>query len=172
MASTSSTTAQQETPESFESLANRNAAVKILQSYEKLSWISFERCEVSLYLILLIFSLHPDPRLFSNLPCAVSDHDIQTIQQTRLHFQNLVAGFTAEDEAATILWKEDFTKHPVAASTSTTDESSGKKGKGRASLGNEKSNSRSVSGEKEARASSSKSSGAGARDKGKGREMI
>lgn len=34
-------------PESFISLQNRNDAARILQSYEKLSWYSFQRGEVS-----------------------------------------------------------------------------------------------------------------------------
>lgn len=33
-------------PESFQSLNRRNAAAEILQSYEKLSWYSMQRCEV------------------------------------------------------------------------------------------------------------------------------
>jgi hypothetical protein len=33
-------------PESFDSLNERNRAAQILQSYEKLSWISFQRGEV------------------------------------------------------------------------------------------------------------------------------
>lgn len=34
-------------PESFQSLNDRNNAAEILQSYEKLSWFSMQRCEVS-----------------------------------------------------------------------------------------------------------------------------
>lgn len=33
----------------------------------------------------------------------------QSLTQTRLHFQNIVAGFTDEDEAAIVDWKEDLT---------------------------------------------------------------
>lgn len=33
-------------PESFDSLRRRNGAAEILQSYEKLSWHAFKRCEV------------------------------------------------------------------------------------------------------------------------------
>ncbi|SMR42447.1 unnamed protein product [Zymoseptoria tritici ST99CH_1A5] len=65
-------------PESFDSLNERNRATQILQSYEKLSWISFQRGE--------------------------------TIAQTRVHFQNKIAGFSAEDEANRLKWKEDFTR--------------------------------------------------------------
>ena len=34
-------------PEGFESLQRRNQAAEVLQSYETLSWYSFQRCEVS-----------------------------------------------------------------------------------------------------------------------------
>ncbi|KAK5175355.1 uncharacterized protein LTR77_000494 [Saxophila tyrrhenica] len=64
-------------PESFESLACRNAAAEILQSYEKLSWLAMQRCE--------------------------------SLTQTRLHFQNIVAGFTDEDEAKMVDYKTDNT---------------------------------------------------------------
>lgn len=33
--------------------------------------------------------------------------------QTRLHFQNIVAGFTEEDEAALIDWKTDNAPRPT-----------------------------------------------------------
>ena len=66
-------------PESYVSLQHRNAAAEILQSYEKLSWYSFQRCE--------------------------------SLTQTRIHFQNVVAGFTAEDEAQFVDWREDRTPH-------------------------------------------------------------
>ncbi|KAK3111098.1 hypothetical protein LTR53_013996 [Teratosphaeriaceae sp. CCFEE 6253] len=36
----------------------------------------------------------------------------ESLSQTRLHFQNQVAGFTAADEAALVDWKEDCTPHP------------------------------------------------------------
>ncbi|KAK5681115.1 hypothetical protein LTS10_006876 [Elasticomyces elasticus] len=36
----------------------------------------------------------------------------ESLTQTRLHFQNIVAGFSAEDEASLVYWKEDFTPHP------------------------------------------------------------
>ncbi|KAK3057073.1 hypothetical protein LTR09_002111 [Extremus antarcticus] len=64
-------------PESFESLARRNGAAEILQSYEKLSWFSMQRCE--------------------------------SLTQTRLHFQNIVVGFTEEDEAKLVDYKTDNT---------------------------------------------------------------
>ncbi|KAF2478999.1 hypothetical protein BDY17DRAFT_327807 [Neohortaea acidophila] len=67
-------------PESYESLARRNAAAEILQSYERLSWHSFQRCE--------------------------------SLVQTRLHFQNVLAGLTDQDEAALVDWKEDKTPRP------------------------------------------------------------
>lgn len=43
---TATTTNPPRSPESHESLSRRNAAAEILQSYEKLSWYSFQRCEV------------------------------------------------------------------------------------------------------------------------------
>ncbi|KAK4507245.1 hypothetical protein PRZ48_000980 [Zasmidium cellare] len=39
------TTRPARSPESFDSLRARDAAAEILQSYEKLSWLSFHRCE-------------------------------------------------------------------------------------------------------------------------------
>ncbi|KAF2173186.1 hypothetical protein M409DRAFT_17131 [Zasmidium cellare ATCC 36951] len=39
------TTRSARSPESFDSLRTRDAAAEILQSYEKLSWFSFHRCE-------------------------------------------------------------------------------------------------------------------------------
>ncbi|KAK3628476.1 hypothetical protein LTR56_003855 [Elasticomyces elasticus] len=36
----------------------------------------------------------------------------ESLTQTRLHFQNIVAGFSAEDEASLVHWKEDYTPHP------------------------------------------------------------
>ncbi|KAK3713795.1 hypothetical protein LTR37_008281 [Vermiconidia calcicola] len=78
MASSSRTTGKApKSPESFESLARRNGAAEILQSYEKLSWYSLQRCE--------------------------------SLNQTRLHFQNIVAGFTDEDEVGFVDWKTDNT---------------------------------------------------------------
>ncbi|KAF7186809.1 hypothetical protein HII31_11769 [Pseudocercospora fuligena] len=84
-------------PEAYDSLRRRNGAAEILQSYEKLSWHAFKRCE--------------------------------TITQTRMHFQCVVAGFTTEDEEKRIHWKEDFTPHPGHETKSS------RKGKERASLG-------------------------------------
>lgn len=73
-------------------------AAEILQSYEKLSWVSFQRCE--------------------------------SIAQTRLHLQNIVAGFSKDDEEALVDWKEDFRPHP----TKTGEEQNpGRKGKERSS---------------------------------------
>ncbi|KAK4547879.1 hypothetical protein LTR36_010598 [Oleoguttula mirabilis] len=89
-------------PESHVSLDRRNAAAWILQSYEKLSWWSFQRCE--------------------------------SMTQTRLHFQNIVAGFTPEDEAGFVDWKEDFSPHPPKAGEEQQARAS-RKGKERASLG-------------------------------------
>lgn len=34
---------------------------------------------------------------------------MQSLAQTRLHFQNMVAGFTQEDEAALVDWRTDNT---------------------------------------------------------------
>ncbi|KAH9825778.1 hypothetical protein Tdes44962_MAKER03989 [Teratosphaeria destructans] len=39
---------KEKSPESHLSFARRREAAEILQSYEKLSWLSFERCEVSI----------------------------------------------------------------------------------------------------------------------------
>lgn len=50
--------------------------------------------------------------------------------QTRMYFQCIVAGFTAEDDEARILWKEDFTPHPGYEGRSS------RKGKERAGTGN------------------------------------
>lgn len=66
-------------PETHQSLARRNAAVEILQSYEQLSWYALNRNE--------------------------------SLAQTRLHFLSVLAGFTAEDEAAQVDWKTDGTPH-------------------------------------------------------------
>lgn len=46
--STSNPPTRPASPESHESFTRRNNAAEILQSYEKLSWYSYERCEVSL----------------------------------------------------------------------------------------------------------------------------
>lgn len=37
---------------------------------------------------------------------------VKSITQTRLHFQNIVAGFTEDDEKKYIDWTDDFTPHP------------------------------------------------------------
>lgn len=79
-------------PESFQSLNERNNAAEILQSYEKLSWLSMQRCEV----------------WESSFITGTSANYHQSLTQTRLHFQNIVAGFTRDDEAALIDWKEDL----------------------------------------------------------------
>ncbi|TKA32887.1 hypothetical protein B0A50_01113 [Salinomyces thailandicus] len=68
-------------PESYSSLKTRMDAAETLQSYERLSWMSFQRCE--------------------------------SITQTRLHFQNVIAGFTSEDEAKYIDYKTDLTPLPT-----------------------------------------------------------
>lgn len=41
-----------------------------------------------------------------------SDSPSQSLAQTRLHFRSVLAGFSAEDEAALVDWKEDMT--PIA----------------------------------------------------------
>ncbi|KAK5119312.1 hypothetical protein LTR85_007668 [Meristemomyces frigidus] len=82
------------------SFARRNDAAGILQSYEELSWYSFQRCE--------------------------------SITQTRLHFQNIVAGFTSEDEAEFVDWKEDKSPHSPKPGEEVK---ASRKGKERASLG-------------------------------------
>lgn len=59
---------------------------------------------------------------------------LQTITQTRLHYQRVVAGFDNDIEGEDIKWKEDFTRHPRSAEEESR---SSRKGKERASLGNE-----------------------------------
>ncbi|KAI7210107.1 hypothetical protein KC333_g8399 [Hortaea werneckii] len=66
--------------ESYYAFAQREEAARILQSYEKLSWYSYARCE--------------------------------SLAQTRLHFRNLVAGFTPQDEAAHRDYTEDLSPLP------------------------------------------------------------
>ncbi|KAI6812562.1 hypothetical protein KC340_g16859 [Hortaea werneckii] len=101
--------------ESYHSFAQREEAARILQSYEKLSWYSYARCE--------------------------------SLAQTRLHFRNLVAGFTPHDEAAHRDYTEDLSPLPSGKShygegggRSREEENNGgggkgsRKGKERASL--------------------------------------
>ncbi|GAB1734767.1 hypothetical protein NU195Hw_Modified_652t1 [Hortaea werneckii] len=96
--------------ESYHSFAQREEAARILQSYEKLSWYSYARCE--------------------------------SLAQTRLHFRNLVAGFTPHDEAAHIDYTEDLSPLPSAGRShgdGSREEVAGgmkasRKGKERASL--------------------------------------
>ena len=40
-----------------------------------------------------------------------ADQLVKSLPQTRLHFQNIVAGFTADDEKHFIDWREDLTPH-------------------------------------------------------------
>lgn len=54
---------------------------------------------------------------------------MQSLQQTRLHFQNILAGFTEADEAARVDWKEDRTPRPKAGDAG--DEKRSGKGKER-----------------------------------------
>lgn len=49
--------------------------------------------------------------------------------QTRLHFQNIVAGFTLEDEASWVDWKTDNTPRPKSGE----EQKQSRKGKERAS---------------------------------------
>lgn len=65
---------------------------------------------------------------------------LQSMLQTRLHFQNVVAGFTDQDEAAQIQWPEDVTPRPGEEPKSNRKEreavvagpsASSSKGKGR-----------------------------------------
>lgn len=61
-----------------------------------------------------------DAALRGLLFCPVCSHvhrsnSLQSLTQTRLHFQNIVAGFTSEDEAALVDWREDFTPRGDAA---------------------------------------------------------
>lgn len=90
--------------ESFESLYKRSQAAEILQSYEKLSWYSFQRAEVRNGATNQFrIGLHAD--------CLFALR--QSMVQTRLYFQNIVAGFTEQDEQALVYWKEDFTPHAL-----------------------------------------------------------
>ncbi|RMY27826.1 hypothetical protein D0865_15918 [Hortaea werneckii] len=66
--------------ESYHAFAQREEAARVLQSYERLSWYSYARCE--------------------------------SLAQTRLHFRNLVAGFTPQDEAAHRDYTEDLSPLP------------------------------------------------------------
>ncbi|KXT11524.1 hypothetical protein AC579_6580 [Pseudocercospora musae] len=101
MASSSAgTTKKAGSPEAYDSLRRRNGAAEILQSYERLSWHAFKRCEVCFFEVKLL-SQKSDIDIFPS----------QTITQTRMHFQGVVAGFTTEDEKKRIHWKEDFTPH-------------------------------------------------------------
>lgn len=109
------------TPESIESLRRRNEAAEILESYEKLSWYSTARCEVSISFFCNLF-----------LECLLTW--CQTITQTRIHFQCIVAGITAAQEEENVYWKEDFTPHPMTANQQQQG-SSRKAGKERLSSG-------------------------------------
>ncbi|KAF2766036.1 hypothetical protein EJ03DRAFT_330422 [Teratosphaeria nubilosa] len=87
---------KEKSPESYFSFALRREAAETLQSYEKLSWLSFERCE--------------------------------SIPQTRLYCQNIIAGFDGE---AQVDWMEDLRPHQQK---SAAQPGSARKGKARASL--------------------------------------
>ncbi|KAK6428338.1 hypothetical protein LTR95_015517 [Oleoguttula sp. CCFEE 5521] len=79
----SGTHTRKDSPESYASLARRNAAAETLQSYERLSWHAAARNE--------------------------------SLVQTRLHFQNIIAGFDDSDRHAwstvSKVWKTDTTPH-------------------------------------------------------------
>ncbi|GAB7324151.1 hypothetical protein MBLNU13_g07528t2 [Cladosporium sp. NU13] len=125
-------------PETHISLAARNAAAEILQSYEQLSWHALSRNEV-----------RPSPNPNPTQPTHhLTTSLVQSLAQTRLHFLSLLAGFTADDERAQIDWKTDNSPHaPDALPTSIytgleplggegrRKSSSAGKGKERASLG-------------------------------------
>lgn len=130
-------------PESFESMRERDHAAEILQSYEMLSWYAIRRCEVC---VLLRSIDH------SSICLTIS----QTITQTRMHFQCIVAGFTEEDTKKRRVWIEDFTPHSPKPGQESR---SSHKGKDRASLG----------GEKESAAKSA-SGGSGSRDRNKSKQ--
>ncbi|RMY97454.1 hypothetical protein D0860_08644 [Hortaea werneckii] len=132
------------TSESYHSFAQREEAARILQSYEKLSWYSYARCE--------------------------------SLAQTRLHFRNLVAGFTPTDEAAHIDYTEDLAPLPSAGTIhggadGSREEVAGamkasRKGKERASLpGGGGADGGDVGGEGPARGGSSAPSSAGKKKK-------
>ncbi|KAF1821114.1 uncharacterized protein K489DRAFT_382150 [Dissoconium aciculare CBS 342.82] len=89
---------QTRSPESFESQQMRDNAAEILESYEKLSWVSFNRHE--------------------------------SIPQTRLYLQKIIAGFDPA-VAGKAYWKEDFTPHP---SKENEQPQSSRKGKERVSF--------------------------------------
>ena len=55
----------------------------------------------------------------------------QSLTQTRLYFQNVIAGFTADDEVALVDWKTDDTPHPTPAGEDALE--SNRKGKVRVS---------------------------------------
>jgi len=76
----SATREKTRSPESFESQQARDNAAEILESYEKLSWVSFNRYE--------------------------------TIAQTRLYLQRIIAGF-GPAAAEQTYWKNDLTPHPI-----------------------------------------------------------
>ncbi|KAK3111217.1 hypothetical protein LTR53_013746 [Teratosphaeriaceae sp. CCFEE 6253] len=60
----------------------------------------------------------------------------ESLSQTRLHFQNQVAGFTAADEAALVDWKEDCAPHPPKPGERPDPRGKGKgKGKERVASG-------------------------------------
>ncbi|KAK5136044.1 hypothetical protein LTR08_004298 [Meristemomyces frigidus] len=58
----------------------------------------------------------------------------ESIAQTRLHFQSLVAGFNSDDEASLVDWKEDCSPHPPKPGEEASGSKGGRKGKERASL--------------------------------------
>ncbi|KAF2716239.1 hypothetical protein K431DRAFT_210587, partial [Polychaeton citri CBS 116435] len=64
-----------------------------------------------------------------------SFHRCESLAQTRLHFQNIIAGFTAADEASMVDWKEDLSPLPSKDGSSGDAGTSGRKGKQRSSLG-------------------------------------
>ncbi|KAI6859015.1 hypothetical protein KC323_g6778 [Hortaea werneckii] len=128
--------------ESYHSFAQREEAARILQSYEKLSWYSYARCE--------------------------------SLAQTRLHFRNLVAGFTPTDEAAHTDYTEDLSPLPSAAKSygdgGSREEVAGgmkasRKGKERASLPGGGADGGGVGGESPVRGGSSAPSSAGKKKK-------
>ncbi|QIW96817.1 hypothetical protein AMS68_002335 [Peltaster fructicola] len=59
----------------------------------------------------------------------------ETLQQTRLHFQNIVAGFSSEDEAALVDWPTD--NSPLPARDGDADRGSRRKSTNPADKGKE-----------------------------------
>ena len=119
-------------PEPFEHLAGREEAAQILQSYENLSWYAAQRREVS---HIPPSATELELRICESLKLISNP---QSIPQTRLHFQSVIAGFTASDAQPYIQWRTDTTPHvpdppdsdPTVARVKTS-QSGGSRGAGK-----------------------------------------